>query len=381
PDTRPRQFLRLEKPVSIPDDEVHDFDTAAFGRRTAQGMREILGYVPVEPDGSVRVAVPANLAFALSVLDGSGQRVGERHQNWLQLRPGETLQCNGCHTANSQVPHGRYNAGPASINPGASTTGLEFPNSEPALMADMGETMAETWSRINGIRQLSPDVDFVDDWTDATVVPKAPSRSYAYADLATPAPINEACAADWSSLCRIVINYEQHIHPLWGLDRQVLDSDGLTLLEDRTCTACHTPTDALGAVQIPASQLDLSDGISPDNPNHFQSYRELLFNDNELELLNGALIDRLVDTGEFQRAEDGELILDGDGNPQPIFTTVNVPAAMSTAGARASSRFMNRVRDGGSHAGYLSDAELRLISEWLDLGGQYFNNPFDAPAD
>src|SRR5690606_30127911 len=106
PDTRPRQFLRLEKPVSIPDDEVHDFDTAAFGLSTAQGMREILGYVPVEPDGSVRVAVPANLAFAISVLDGAGQRVGERHQNWLQLRPGETLQCNGCHTANSQVPHG-----------------------------------------------------------------------------------------------------------------------------------------------------------------------------------------------------------------------------------------------------------------------------------
>ena len=31
-----------------------------------------------------------------------------------------------------------------------------------------------------------------------------------------------------------------------------------------------------------------------------------------------------------------------------------------------------------NHAGMLSAAELRLLSEWLDVGGQYFNNPYDA---
>ena len=30
-----------------------------------------------------------------------------------------------------------------------------------------------------------------------------------------------------------------------------------------------------------------------------------------------------------------------------------------------------------NHVGWLSEPELHLISEWLDLGGQYFNNPFD----
>jgi len=25
----------------------------------------------------------------------------------------------------------------------------------------------------------------------------------------------------------------------------------------------------------------------------------------------------------------------------------------------------------------ISAAELRLLSEWLDIGAQYFNNPFD----
>ena len=32
---------------------------------------------------------------------------------------------------------------------------------------------------------------------------------------------------------------------------------------------------------------------------------------------------------------------------------------------------------GSTHAGYMSPAELRLLSEWLDIGAQYFNNPFD----
>jgi len=30
-----------------------------------------------------------------------------------------------------------------------------------------------------------------------------------------------------------------------------------------------------------------------------------------------------------------------------------------------------------NHAGWLTPAELRLLSEWLDIGAQYFNNPFD----
>jgi hypothetical protein len=29
----------------------------------------------------------------------------------------------------------------------------------------------------------------------------------------------------------------------------------------------------------------------------------------------------------------------------------------------------------------LTIGEMRLISEWLDIGGQYYNDPFVAPAD
>jgi hypothetical protein len=68
-DERPARFVRIEKAVGIPDDEVRDFRGTAFGAAGGLGMREILGYAPVEPDGSVRIKVPAGVPFAIGVLD------------------------------------------------------------------------------------------------------------------------------------------------------------------------------------------------------------------------------------------------------------------------------------------------------------------------
>ena len=389
PSERPQRFLRLEKPVSIPSDEVRDIDNTAFGRSRAQSMREILGYVPIEPDGSVKVAVPSNVPFAMSILNAEGKRTSQRHQNWLQVAPGETVECIGCHTRNSEVPHGRNDAQPESANTGAATTGLPFPNTDPALFADMGETMAETYSRIRGIRQLTPDIVFEDEWTDPAASPSA-SFSYAYSDLQTAAPTPaNACATEWTSFCRIVVNYEDHIHPLWSVDRRVFDTDEVTLLEDQTCSSCHTNTDDAGDLRVPDGQLDLSDGPSTDEADHFKSYRELLFNDNEVELVGGVLVDRMVDTGEVNLVPvldgDGEQVVDDDGElvfiEVPILEPVPVAATMSTNGALNSAAFMNKFEAGGSHQDYLSSVEMKLLSEWLDLGAQYFNDPFLAPAN
>jgi hypothetical protein len=62
-------------------------------------MREIVAYAPVEPDGSVRMKVPANIAFTISLLDANGRRVNNAnpHRAWLSVRPGELMECNGCH--------------------------------------------------------------------------------------------------------------------------------------------------------------------------------------------------------------------------------------------------------------------------------------------
>jgi hypothetical protein len=384
-DQRPARFLRLVKAVSIPDDDLVDLNGTAFGASQAQLMREILGYADIEPDGSVKVKVPANVAFWIEPLDVDGRRITPRHNNWIALRPGEVLECTGCHAVDSQLPHGRRDAEAPSANPGATQDGSPFPNTEPALFANMGETMAETITRINGIP--APDVDIVYDdlWTDPNVRAKDASFSYRYADLQTVPPVDPGCVNNWNAACRITINYEAHIHPLWGVDRRVFDLDGVTLLQDNTCTLCHGPVDAAGAPQVPAAQLDLAEGPSDQEADHFKSYRELLFGDNEQEVVDGTLQDRLVQALDqngnplFQLDANGNQILDQDGNPIPVLVPIGVQPPMSVGGARLSPRFFDIFAAAGSHAGRLSPAELKLLSEWIDIGGQYYNNPFDVP--
>lgn len=373
-DQRPARFLRLEKAVAIPDRTVLDFDNSAFGASAGQGMREILGYTMVEPDGSVVVKVPANVPVAISVLDAQGRRISARHQNWLQLRAGEVRSCNGCHDPAAQLSHGRdglFN----SVWAGAALDGQPFPHANPALFADSGETMAEARARIScatDCAAITPGVDlrFDDVWTDAVASGRAPDASFtaSYADLTTPAPTTAGCLAAWTPQCRITINYEAHIHPLWAVNRQVLDGNGM-VVADHTCTSCHNVVDGNGAAQVPAGQLDLSAGASDLRPEYFKSYVELFFGDNEQELNGGALQDVLVQVGVDPDTGD------------PIFAPVPVSAVMSTAGALQSPGFFNRFLNGGSHAGWLSAAELKLLAEWVDLGGQYYNNPFDAPLN
>ncbi|MFC4698758.1 hypothetical protein ACFO4O_01105 [Glaciecola siphonariae] len=382
---RPARFLRVVKSVSIPDDEVRDFDNSAFGRSNNQLMREIVGYTPIQPDGSVEVAIVANVPFSISVVDATGKRIGERHNNWLQLMPAEQKNCIGCHSSDSTEPHGRIDAQAASINSGAPNTGVPFPDTNPALFADLGETMAQTLSRVNGLARLTSDIVFEDVWVDPVLQAPEPSFEYAYADLESPLPITQACAQNWTAICRAVINYPDHVAPIFAVARTVTDELG-NVLQDNTCVACHTPVDAAGMTQVPAAQLDLSASPSPENADFLTSYRELLFNDNEQEVIDGALLDRLVPVLDqdgnpvFARDENGDLILDADGNPIILTQTVGVSASMRTQGALASEAFFAPF-EGGSHQGYLSGAELKLIAEWLDVGAQYYNNPFDAPED
>ncbi|WP_240695178.1 hypothetical protein [Corallincola luteus] len=381
-DDRPARFLRIVKSVSMPDDDVVDLPNTAFGRSAGQLMREIIGYAPIEPDGSVKVKVPANVPLALSIVDGETMRVGGRHQHWITLQPGESLECGGCHTSQSTLPHGRVDAQAPSANPGAPETGQPFPNTNPALFADIGETMAEVATRINGLAAPNANLVYEDIWTDPAVrAPDAP-QAWAYTDMGTIAPEGAECFERWTAYCRLQINYPVHLQPLWDRDRQILDPDTEELLQDNTCISCHGIADADGETQVPAGQLDLRGDISADEPDHVVSYRELMFNDNEQEVEEGAIRDVLVQSTDgdgnplFQTDADGELILDSEGNPIPILETVPVAASMSVNGAAASNRFFAPFRAGGTHAGLLNDAELRLVAEWLDIGGQYYNTPF-----
>lgn len=385
-DERPARFLRVVKSVSVPDEDTLDFNNQIFGRSNNQLFREIVGYTPIQPDGSVKVSIPAGVPFAISIVDVDGKRISARHNNWLQLRPGEQKNCLGCHANNSTAPHGRFDAQPTTVNAGAISTGVPFPNTNPSLFADSGETMAETYSRIEGLPALTANIEFEDVWADASVSVPAESFSYRYEDLDTPLPITQSCAQNWTALCRTVINFPDHIAPMLILPRQTFDVD-LTLIADNTCTNCHSPVDENGEVRVPLGQLDLRSVPSVDNARFTTSYRELLFNDNEQEIVEGALLDRLVPVLDnngnptFLLDENGELVLDADDNPIPITTTVGTGSSMRVSGAINSNRFFDRFEQGNSHADMLTEAELRVIAEWLDIGGQYYNNPFDAPQD
>jgi len=384
------RFVKIVKSVSIPDRDTLLLDNSVFGRSNQQLMREIIGYGMVEPDGSVMVEVPANVPFAISILDANGRRIHARHQMWLQLSPGETLTCNGCHNHNNGTPHGRR-GGPPSIYSGAVNSNEPFPNTHPDMIVDeIGETMAQTRARIScandsdcPARKLSMDIEFIDVWSDPALRELDAPLNYRYADLdpSISLPVTAACLQQWQPLCRSVINYVEHIHPLWDLAR--LDSD----LNDARCTTCHTDVDELGNLQVPAGQLQLDGGPSPDETDHLISYRELLFTDNAVELRDGALQDLLIPATDgdgnplFETDELGELILDGAGNPIPIMLTVNAPGpSMSPIGANVR-YFLSFFDTDIDHADRLSDAEKRLIGEWLDIGAQYYNDPFAVPQE
>jgi hypothetical protein len=71
-----------------------------------------------------------------------------------------------------------------------------------------------------------------------------------------------------------------------------------------------------------------------------------------------------------------------DAGCAQVRTDTQVPGSMAP-GSAAASRFF-AVLAGTSvgtvnHSGFMTPAELRLLSEWVDIGAQYYNNPFNAP--
>ena len=406
-DERPARFIRIIKNAFITTE--YNPAVSSFGINTTQGMREIVGYAPIEPDGSVKIKIPANVPLSLSILDKDGRRISDRHQSWFQVKPGETLECVGCHTHNANQadnrPHTRTDNTNA-INQGAPSTPYIFPNSLNTLWAEYEETMAEARTRHDlDVMKPSTDLIYQDVWTDPanTAANRSADASFTidYTGIVpTPSPANPACADNYNNTlnsftyCRIVINYETHIQPIW---EKVRPSGG-------SCITCHT---SLGDTQAASGQLELTNNASDLNAAHYTSYQELLRNDNEREadgsekmititrdiLINGETIDLVAPFG----VADQETVTILDPN-----VTV-IPPSMSVNGALASNKFMelmtgldlnndgNQPTDTGDvHSHFINSqnadlqdaltaSELKLISEWLDIGAQYYNDPTTAP--
>jgi hypothetical protein len=404
--SRPARFLRFYQPVPVPDDEVFDIPPFAAGAAGGLNFREILGYVPVEPDGSATAAVPAGRPFSFDVLDERGRRLQQGHDYWLQVAAGEVLRCTGCHDHATGLPHGRLDSQPPSSNPGAVALpggGLGFPgtHSSSLFATEAGQTMADVWNlhRPGGNtadtdRALSLAPAYTDEWHDPALTADAVIDDRDYSSAWPDIPAGRGIiinSFDPGQPSRIVINYIDHIQPIWERSREERpDRDGNLVA---TCTGCHSPG---ASTAVLAGQLDLTSGPSADEPGHAVSYRELLFESQEQVIATD---------GTVAGRERVCTVVDEEGNTAAINEPVLLGPVANAGSANASARFFDCFEGGAcgppqapplpgnciegeglvvpatrntvNHAGLLSEAELHLLSEWLDIGAQYFNNPFD----
>ena len=324
---RPARFLRVSKAVPMP----RGVSREAIGE-TMFEMQQVVGYTEVEPDGSVRMQVPADTPLAISVVDADG-RAFQTHTNWLQVRPGETRTCNGCHSPRRG----------SALN----ATPIAGFHANVTMSAEAGESMAETRTRLDpSALALDADMIYQDVWTDMAAAGRVPDADLTidYSGLATAVPVNG------------IINYPDHIQPLWILDRGV-----------NTCTACHASNDPVDPL---SAGLDLQDTLA--GTGRVFSYEELLVGDPVIDPDTGRAVVQMNNDGELEIVREPALVITGNsarssrtsGLVQKLFEQqLRAPQTLSVATV--------------DHSGMLNASELRLIAEWIDLGGQYFNDPFD----
>jgi hypothetical protein len=72
----------------------------------SEGVKRILGTVPIEEDGSVAFRAPAGKALHFQLLDAE-ERALQTMRSFTQVMPGERRGCLGCHELHSRTPEAR----------------------------------------------------------------------------------------------------------------------------------------------------------------------------------------------------------------------------------------------------------------------------------
>lgn len=95
-------------------------------------LERIVGTVPVEPDGSAYLELPALRSFFFVALDEKDLAV-KRMQSFLTVQPGEFTSCVGCHEQRTQTPIG--------VSSGLTTLATRRPPSQIQPIADVPDVI------------------------------------------------------------------------------------------------------------------------------------------------------------------------------------------------------------------------------------------------
>ncbi|MDO8544998.1 MAG: hypothetical protein Q7S40_31525 [Opitutaceae bacterium] len=95
-----KKLLVLES-LPMPIHYTGGMDPISYGGTFT--LERIVGTVPVEPDGSAHIELPALRSFILVALDENDLAV-KRMQSFLTVQPGETTSCLGCHEQRTKSP-------------------------------------------------------------------------------------------------------------------------------------------------------------------------------------------------------------------------------------------------------------------------------------
>jgi Hydrazine synthase alpha subunit middle domain len=342
----PARFVRVVRAVAPPD--------GSTGTRQAIGdtnfeMQQLLGYAVIEPDGSLKLNVPADTPIGLQVVDSEG-RAFQVHTNWIQVRAGERRTCDGCHSPRRG----------AAINSG--TIVNTVPSAWlPAMAAahQTGDTMAATRTRLNpALLNMAADPVYADVWADTSKpgVTARPSIAMLYTGNANPAD-DLATAVPATG----IINYPDHIQPLWTRNRGT-----------NTCTNCHSASDPVG--------LDLTATIA--GTGRMTSYEALLVGAPMLNPTTGLPVTQIQD-GVLVVARNPALVIPtgSEGDAVGMARKSRLTEIMWGEGLMADAASLAAHPNppaSPSHATMLNAAEKRLVAEWIDLGAKYYNDPFNA---
>ena len=122
-----------------------------------------LGTVPLAPDGSFLIEVPADTPLALQAVDGEG-RSELNEMSWIYVRPGERRSCVGCHQPRQSAPISQMDRAMALSSPPLKLLGQGNPHryrGNNAAVTGLMELQFDRFREVAGLNRYEQSHDAV----------------------------------------------------------------------------------------------------------------------------------------------------------------------------------------------------------------------------